>query len=368
MKIAVYAIARSEEHNVEQWLENVKDADGVFVLDTGSKDRTISLLEAGGAVVNQMHTGKTFRFDHARNEAMAYIPEDYDVCISLDFDERLSPDWREVIETQFTEEMTTANYTLVYSHDEQGNVLVSYPRLAIHRRNCATWQYPVHELLVPHELSKKPTLPIMAVHYGAEKDAGHYLDLLQLALSENPNDARNLQYLAREYYALHNYQMATTLYQQHVDIEEYAPFRAESCMRIARMSQDFSTAEWWYRHAIQHCNNMREPYCHLAEFYFGHRRYEHVISTLKSALDFQKPDYDMVFEDRFYSGPWMDHMLMAAYQQTGQFRKAGLHRDNLLNMYANGNIPVDIAQDVVQLNRSIQELFYDYCTSVGVQG
>lgn len=368
MKIAVYAIAKNEQTNVADWLENVKDADGIFVLDTGSKDNTISLLEAGGAVVNQMHTGKIFRFDHARNQAMAHIPSDYDVCISLDFDERLSPDWREVIETQFTDEMTAANYTLVYDHDDQGNILVSYPRLAIHRRDCATWQYPVHELLIPKEDGQKETLDISCVHYGEPKEAGHYLDLLQLALSENPNDARNISYLAREYYAMGNKPMATTLYKQHVEIEEYPPFRADSCMRIARMSDEFSTAEWWYRHAIQHCNNLREPYCHLATFYVGHKRYEHAIAAIKSALDFEKPDYDTVFEDRFYSGPWIDHMLMACYQQTGHFKNAALHRDNLINMYLGQSIPVDIAQDIVVLNRSIQELFYAYCTSLGVQG
>jgi len=367
MKIAVYAIAKNEQHNVSEWLENVKDADGIFVLDTGSKDATIGLLEAGGAVVHQLHTGKTFRFDHARNEAQSYIPKDYDVCISLDFDERLSPDWREVVENQFTEEMSSANYTLVYDHDDQGNILVSYPRLAIHRRNCATWQYPVHELLVPHETGLKPTLDIHCVHYGTEKEAGHYLDLLQLALSENPQDARNIQYLAREYYALGNYQMATSLYQQHVEIEEYAPFRAESCMRIAAMSEEFSTVEWWFRHAIQNCNNIREPYCHLAQFYFRHQRYEHAVATIKSALDFERPAYDMIFEDKYYSGPWVDHMLMACYQQLGYFKQAAKHRDNLLSMYIGQEIPVDVANDIVVLNRTIQDLFYDYCSSVGVQ-
>lgn len=368
MKIAVYAIAKDEQANVNEWLENVKDADGIFVLDTGSKDATLGLLEAGGAVVNQMHTGKTFRFDHARNEAMAYIPNDYDVCISLDFDERLSPDWREVIETQFTDEMTTANYTLVFDHDAEGNILMSYPRLAIHRRDTCTWQYPVHEILVPNSNTKSPTLPILAAHYGAQKVAGHYLNLLKLAYEENPNDARNVQYLAREYYNMGNFSMATPLFQQHVDIENYAPFRADSCMKIAYMSEGFATVEWWYRHAIQHCNNIREPFCYLAHYYFEQKKYEHAISCIKSAMALEKPDYDMIFEDKYYSGSWCDHMLMACYQQLGHFRPAGYHRDVLLRMHAGGSIPVNLATDIVELNRCIQEAFYDYCSSVGVQG
>ena len=50
-KICVYAIAYNEEKFVSRWMESVKDADGVYVLDTGSTDKTKKLLKKYGATV-----------------------------------------------------------------------------------------------------------------------------------------------------------------------------------------------------------------------------------------------------------------------------------------------------------------------------
>lgn len=36
--IIVYTIMKNEIGNIEGWLENIKDADGIYVLDTGSTD------------------------------------------------------------------------------------------------------------------------------------------------------------------------------------------------------------------------------------------------------------------------------------------------------------------------------------------
>lgn len=367
MKIAVYAIALNEVENVTDWYENVKDADGIFVLDTGSRDGTVDALRELGVTVHQMHTGKTFRFDHARNEAASLIPADeYDVCVSLDFDERFESHWRSAIESEFTEEMTAANYTLVYEHDAQGNILCSYPRMAIHRPKRAAWQYPIHELLVPDVSGQHPTISFMCVHYGERKEAGHYLDLLKLAYSENPNDARCVQYLAREYFGMGNYQMAEPLYKTHVDIEEVAPFRAESCRRIAYMNRDdFKTAEWWYRHAIQHCDNIRESYGHLALYYFQHKKYEHCIAYVKSLLGIERPDYDMIYEDYFYQDSWGHHMLMACYQQLNFLRPAAQHRDILLGMFGQ-NLSPELARDIAILEKTIQEARHVYLDSMGV--
>ena len=44
MKIAVYAIARNEEKFVERWYNSMKEADEVFVCDTGSEDNTAEKL------------------------------------------------------------------------------------------------------------------------------------------------------------------------------------------------------------------------------------------------------------------------------------------------------------------------------------
>ena len=45
-KICIYAICKNEEKYVDKWYNSIKDADKIFVLDTGSSDNTIEKLKA----------------------------------------------------------------------------------------------------------------------------------------------------------------------------------------------------------------------------------------------------------------------------------------------------------------------------------
>ena len=45
-KIYVYAISKNEEKFINRWMDSVNKADGVYVLDTGSTDKTVEKLKA----------------------------------------------------------------------------------------------------------------------------------------------------------------------------------------------------------------------------------------------------------------------------------------------------------------------------------
>ncbi len=64
-KIAVYTIAKDEEKFVHRWYESAKNADGLFILDTGSSDRTVEIAESLGITVRHV-TVEPWRFDVAR--------------------------------------------------------------------------------------------------------------------------------------------------------------------------------------------------------------------------------------------------------------------------------------------------------------
>ena len=97
MKICVYAISKNEAHFVKRFCESAKDADLILIADTGSDDGLPEQAQACGATVHHISI-TPWRFDLARNAALALIPRDMDVCISLDIDEVLQPGWREEIE------------------------------------------------------------------------------------------------------------------------------------------------------------------------------------------------------------------------------------------------------------------------------
>ena len=109
LKICVYAISKNEEQFVERFCDSAKDADLILIADTGSTDNTAALARQCGAVVPEICI-KPWRFDLARNAAMALIPADIDVCISLDLDEVLEPGWREEIERVWVSGTTRLSY------------------------------------------------------------------------------------------------------------------------------------------------------------------------------------------------------------------------------------------------------------------
>lgn len=49
-KIVVYAISKNEEKHVKRWVESMKEADEIIVLDTGSTDKTVKLLKDLGVI------------------------------------------------------------------------------------------------------------------------------------------------------------------------------------------------------------------------------------------------------------------------------------------------------------------------------
>jgi glycosyltransferase involved in cell wall biosynthesis len=105
-KVVVYAICRNEEKFVSRWMDSMKEADEIVVLDTGSRDGTVEKLRSLGAKVETkkyaawntvadyrriIAEGKEppWRFDSARNDsidlALRLVP-DADVLVCTDLD------------------------------------------------------------------------------------------------------------------------------------------------------------------------------------------------------------------------------------------------------------------------------------------
>src|SRR5690348_4620503 len=143
MKICVYAISKNEEKFVERFCTSAQQADLILIADTGSSDGTRQRAQSCGAVVHQISI-KPWRFDVARNAALALVPSDIDVCISLDLDEVLMPGWREEIERLWNSETTRLRYRY---HDDEDGIHSTYEK--IHARYGYIWHRPCHEFIAP---------------------------------------------------------------------------------------------------------------------------------------------------------------------------------------------------------------------------
>jgi hypothetical protein len=122
-KIAVYAISKNEEMFVKRFCESSKDADLILIADTGSNDKTVELARDCGALVYEININP-WRFDKARDAALALIPGDFDICVSLDLDEVLQPGWRAEIERVWKSDTTRLRYKFDWGQGTIGITLV----------------------------------------------------------------------------------------------------------------------------------------------------------------------------------------------------------------------------------------------------
>src|SRR6202789_401764 len=288
MKIVVYSIALNESKHVARFCESARDADLIFVADTGSTDGTVSLLEDCGATVAHISV-KPWRFDDARNAALAMLPEDFDVCVSLDLDEVLQPGWREEIERVWTADTTR----LRYGFDWGCGIAFQYEK--IHARRGYRWFGSCHEYPVPDRITEvwANTNKLLVVHQpDPTKSRGQYLDLLRVSIEENPTEPRNAFYYARELSFVGRWEDAIAQCKRYLDLPR-ATWANERCYAMRVMAKchaellQWAQALDWARRACSESEHTREPWCELARICYLTQRWEECLGAALTCLKIQ---------------------------------------------------------------------------------
>ncbi|MDR1914681.1 MAG: glycosyl transferase family 2 [Clostridiales bacterium] len=271
-KVYVYAICKNEEQFVDLWMDCMNEADGVFVLDTGSEDRTVEKLIARGAIV-KIEIINPWRFDIARNISLQMVPEYADICVCTDMDERFEPGWRTLLETNWIPGADKALYTYNWSLKPDGTPDTQLVYSKIHRRNSYIWKYPVHEYLKFIGTGTENTVDLRQLilnHYpDMNKSRRSYLTLLKIGVQEDPTDERMAYYLGREYMYIGNWNECISTLLLHLTLPHsvWPEERAASMRWIAKAYQmlgDTAQAYLWYFRAIAECPYMRDAYVEFA--------------------------------------------------------------------------------------------------------
>jgi len=287
MKICVYAISKNEKHFVERFCNSASDADLILIADTGSTDETAEEAVRCGAIVHDICI-TPWRFDLARNAALALIPRDIDICISLDLDEVMEPGWREEIERVWKLGETTR---LRYMFDWGCGIKFMYEK--IHARHGYRWHHPCHEYPVPDvritENWAQTEKLLVSHHPDPTKSRGQYLDLLSLSVQEDPDCPRNGFYYAREltFHAL--WDDAIKALKSYLDLPG-ATWPNERCYAMRLLGKSYNElgdqyqAEHWYVRAAAEAPNTREPWCELAMLMYRQSRWEECFAFSMRAL------------------------------------------------------------------------------------
>ena len=317
MKIAVVAIAKNEEQFVQRWAESCAEADYRIVLDTGSTDNTDlearEYLDWQGKDFYYKRTIDPWRFDVARNMAMAEIPKDTDYVIWLDMDEVLQPGWRQALES-VPKGTHRPRYKYVWSWNPDGTEGLVYGGDKIHSYGGFKWKHPVHEVLKYDGLETQNWVDGLEIYHHPDhtKSRSQYLPLLKLAVEEDPNDDRNQFYLARELYFTADYTLAEYHFNQHLKLSSWAPERAASYRYLAKMKP--AKAEFYLYRAISESPNRREPWVELALLYHSRLDWVGCRSAVSMALKVSEKPLDYLCEAFAWGALPHDLMAISSYR------------------------------------------------------
>jgi len=315
MKIAVYAISKNEAQFVQRFCESAKDADLVLIADTGSTDETVELARQSGAIVHDICVSP-WRFDRARDAALALIPREYDVCISLDLDEVLEPGWREEIERIWQEDTTRLRYKFDWGCG------ISFYYEKIHHRHGYHWHHPVHEYPVPDgritEIYAQTDKLLVRHLPDPTKSRGQYLDLLKLAVTEDPRCPRNAFYYARELTFYSMWGEAVVALFKYLDNPK-ANWPNERCYAMRLLGKSYAAlgsrhhSLEWRKRAAEEAPNTREPWVELAEYYYSIQAWKECLDAAERALAIKDKQAVYTMDPSVWGAKPFDFAAISAY-------------------------------------------------------
>lgn len=314
MIVCVYAICKNESKFVDRWMDSMREADSVYVLDTGSADDTAALLRARGAQVT-VETISPWRFDTARNRSLELVPDDADICVCTDIDEYFHPGWRRLLEEAWKPGTTRAAYRYTWNFNPDGSEGYVFWTEKAHSRHGYVWTHPVHEVLSWVGEGKeggKVYVEGMQLDHRADnsKSRSQYLPLLEQSVLEEPDDDRNMHYLGREYYFHSMWDEAIITLKRHLLLPK-ATWRDERCASMRYIARcyaakgDMGEAKRWLIRAVAEAPHLREPYLELAERMYEERNWDAVAALCRDALEItERPRTYICEAEAWGSMPW----------------------------------------------------------------
>ncbi len=341
MKVCVYAIAKNESKFVKRWVNSMREADEITVLDTGSDDDTVRLLKECGVRVESAVL-QPFRFDVARNLSMDMVAEDADICVCTDLDEVFVPGWRAAMEKAWRDGVKTLKYRYTWSFSDDGSEGYVFWIGKTHARRGFRWVHPVHEVL---EFEGGEPLQAYAVgvqlnHYpDSSKPRSSYLPLLELSVKERPDDDRNVHYLGREYMYYRMYDKAIETLKRHLSLPSatWEDERAASMRYISRCYSALGNnreAERYALRAAAEAPHTREAWVDAAKMYVNLKDWHGACFCANKALAIKDRSMSYINEPDAWGYAPYDCLAVALYY-LGDYKSALSAADSALSLGGN---------------------------------
>lgn len=329
MKVAVYAINKNHAENLQRWADCARDADYLIMADTGSTDDSLIVGTQAGIEMHQIVIDP-WRYDHARDAALALVPQDADYCIALDTDEFLQPGWREHLQAAFDAGITRPRYRYIWSWDERGNPGLEFAAEKIHPRHGYRWRHAAHETLVRDVEEKQGWCGLEIHHHQVPKPyRSHELPLLEIAVNESPDDDRMAYYYARCLYYAGRNQEAERQFLRHLALPKatWRAERAQSMRFLFKITGDVK----YLNDAVTEAPERREAWVDLAQYYHDNDLWLSGLLAAKKALAITVKPLDYICEPHAW-GPVAHDLAAICAFRAGMFQEARFHGQVAINL------------------------------------
>lgn len=233
-KIAVAMIVKNEEVLLSRCLESVKGIGDIYILDTGSQDRTVEIARQytenvflDFVWVDSFQMAHNFLLEKIRNR----VDIDASWILSIDADECLLSSSVEIQEA-ISKATNTVRVTMCSEHDKN-----SFGFARIFRNTPEIyWEQDIHKHLnVPGEGEDIGNIRIMYGYSPAhQNDPDRALRILQKTVKEEKNPVRNLYYLAREYWYKEKYWEAIDMFNRYFKVSNWPAEIADGYLIMAK--------------------------------------------------------------------------------------------------------------------------------------
>lgn len=229
-KIVVAMIVKNEQEMLTRCLSSVKEADAIYIVDTGSEDETVKIAKQFTENVFEDFTWCD-DFAKARNHVLSKVKEENAYVLSIDADEFLH-DFaavRKAVNEADQKGILAIDVALEAENDGQ---IHYYPRLF--KKNPQVWW----EGAVHNHISVKPELTSqIKITYGYSpahlKDPNRSFRILQKEV-ERTGNAREIYYLGREYWYRRQYRECVETLGKYVQKAHFLAEKADAFLLMAR--------------------------------------------------------------------------------------------------------------------------------------
>lgn len=314
LKIAVYTITKNEEKFIKRYCDSAKEADEVYIFDTGSTDSTIDIAKNCGAIIHKIHVSP-WRFDVARNASLAMISSNVDICIALDADEILMPGWRDEVESLWKAETTRMQYIFDWSSN-----LIFFSN-KIHSRNGYFWKYACHEMITLDPRVKESfvfTDKLLVKHLpDPTKSRSQYLDLLEVTVKENPTEPRHAFFYARELIFYNKFDQAIIELKKYLNMPNalWLDERSYAMRLLGNIYKRLNNMEEslkWFIKATEEAPHRKEPWYILAQECYERKLWDQSYNAAKKCIA-ASPSVQWPVDGKVNTGLPYDYAAIAAY-------------------------------------------------------